>query len=50
MEDKNWLEPNVVLEYDEELGRQCMEDPNNDWSNKLEDGIGEAVEGIEAQG
>ena len=50
MEDKNWLAPSEVLEYDEELGRQCMEDPANDWSNKLEDGIGDAPEGIEAQG
>lgn len=41
MEDKNWLEPTEVLEYDEELGRQCLEDPNNDWSGKIDDGIGE---------
>lgn len=40
MEEKNWLEPTEVLEYDEELGIQCMEDPNNDWSNKVEDGKG----------
>lgn len=40
MEEKNWLEPTEVLEYDEELGRQCLEDPNNDWSEKIEDGIG----------
>lgn len=40
MDEKNYLEPTEVLEYDEELGKQCMEDPNNDWSEKIEDGIG----------
>lgn len=44
MEDKNWLEPTEILEYDEEKGRICMEDPENDWSNKIEDGIGDPVE------
>lgn len=39
-EKKNWLEPTEVIEYDEQLGQQCMDDPNNDWSNKLEDGVG----------
>lgn len=37
---KDWLKPTEVLQYDEELGKQCLEDPNNDWSEKLEDGIG----------
>lgn len=49
-ENKNWLEPTEVLEYDEELGKKCMEDPANDWSNKIEDGIGEPLEDVEADG
>ena len=40
MEEKNWLEPTEILEYSPELGQQCMDDPENDWSNKIEDGIG----------
>ena len=47
-EKKNWLEPTKILEYDEELGRVCMEDPENDWSNKIENGIGDTTD--EAQG
>ncbi len=49
-ENKNFLEPTEVLEYDEELGMKAMEDPENDWSNKLEDGIGEDINEDEAQG
>ena len=37
MEEKNWLEPTEVVEYDEDLGNQCMEDPENNWENKIED-------------
>lgn len=40
-ENKNWLEPSEVLEYDPVLGQVCMDDPENDWSNKIEDGIGQ---------
>ena len=49
MEEKNWLEPTEILEYSPELGQQCMDDPENDWSNKIEDGIGIESE-EEAQG
>ncbi|WP_304393337.1 hypothetical protein [uncultured Clostridium sp.] len=49
-EEKNWLEPTEVLEYDEELGKQCMEDPENDWSEKIEDGVGEPIDTEEADG
>lgn len=49
-EEKNWLEPTEVLEYDEELGKQCMEDPENDWSEKIEDGVGELIDTEEADG
>ena len=50
MEEKNWLEPTEVIEYDPVLGEQCMNDPENDWSEKIEDGIGEAVESEEVNG
>lgn len=40
-ENKNWLEPSEVLEYDPALGQICMDDPENDWSNKIEDGVGQ---------
>lgn len=41
MEDKkNWLEPTEVLEYDPALGQVCMDDPENDWSGKISDGVG----------
>lgn len=46
-ENKNWLEPTEVLEYDPEKGRVCMEDPENDWSNKIEDSIGDTIEGAQ---
>lgn len=46
-ENKNWLEPTEVLTYDVELGQKCMDDPENDWSNKIEDGIGDTVEGAQ---
>lgn len=49
-EKKNWLEPTEVLEYSEELGEKCLEDPENDWSNKLQDGVGKDVNEEEAQG
>ena len=49
MEEKNWLEPTEVLEYDPALGEICMNDPENDWSNKIEDGVGVENE-EEAQG
>lgn len=35
---------NEIVEYDEELGKQCLEDPKYDWSGKVTDGVGE--EGI----
>ena len=44
MEEKNWLEPTEVLEYDEELGKVCMDDPENDWSEKITDGVGTDIE------
>ena len=50
MEEKNWLEPTEVLEYDVEKGRICMEDPENDWSDKIVDGIGEPIDTEEADG
>ncbi len=49
MDEKNWLEPTEVLEYDPALGEICMNDPENDWSNKIEDGVGVENE-EEAQG
>lgn len=42
-EKKNWIEPTEVLEYDPELGKKCIEDPENDWSNKSTDGIGTEI-------
>lgn len=50
MEEKNWLEPTEVIEYDENLGKQCMEDPENNWEDKIEDGIGDPVDAEEANG
>lgn len=50
MEEKNWLEPAEVLEYDPALGDVCMNDSENDWTNKIEDGIGDAEENEEANG
>ena len=50
MEEKNWLEPTEVVEYDEDLGNQCMEDPENNWGNKIEDGIGDPIDTEEANG
>lgn len=50
MEEKNWLEPTEVIEYDENLGKQCMEDPENNWEDKIEDGIGDPVDDEEANG
>lgn len=50
MEEKNWLEPTEVLEYDPALGDVCMNDPENDWTNKIEDGIGDAEENEESNG
>lgn len=50
MGEKNWLEPTEVLEYDEEKGRICMEDPENDWSGKIEDGVGEPLNDTEVDG
>lgn len=50
MEDKkNWLEPTEVLEYDPALGEVCMNDPENDWSQKSTDGVGVENE-AEAEG
>jgi len=43
MEEKDLLVPSEVIEYDETLGKKCLEDPENDWSNKITDGVGEAV-------
>ena len=50
MEEKNWLEPTEVLEYDPALGDVCMNDPENDWADKIEDGIGDAEENEESNG
>lgn len=49
-ENKNWLEPTEVLEYDPASGDVCMNDPENDWTNKIEDGIGDAEENEESNG
>ena len=47
MEEKNWLEPTEVLEYNTELGEVCMNDPENDWTEKSTDGIGVTAEEVE---
>lgn len=50
MDEKNWLEPTEVLEYDPALGEVCMNDPENNWSEKIVDGIGDTEENEENDG
>lgn len=44
MKEKNWLEPTEVLEYDPALGEVCVNDPENDWSEVMDDGVGEDID------
>lgn len=46
-ENKNYLEPTEVLTYNEIMGEMCMNDPENYWEDKIEDGIGDPEEGAE---
>ena len=41
MEEKNWLEPNEVLDYDEDKGQECINDPKYNWCNEDTDEIGD---------
>lgn len=50
MEEKNWLEATEVLEYNPELGQKCVDDPENDWSEYQDDGVGEDINNEENDG
>lgn len=40
MENIQMLEGTEVIEFDEELAQITLNNPENDWSNKITDGIG----------
>lgn len=40
MENIKYLEGTKIVEFDEKLAQITLDNPQNDWSNKITDGIG----------